>query len=299
MQLEGLHLLLTYQCTYECDHCFVRSSPFAEGTMTSAQAKNAILQGYEVNRNIGIYFEGGEPFLYYPVLLDAVRYAKNLGLKVGIVTNGYYGKCIEDAVLWLEPLRDLGVDSISISDDGFHSSADDGQTPASLVREAACRIGLEAGTITIDEPCTHEDPHKPGTPILGGSVRFRGRAVEKLADENLHRQDWTVFNECPYEDWVGIGRLHLDAYSNLYPCQGIVVGNLEATTLEEVIRTYNPVTHPIVAPILRGGPVELVREFDLDLKRTYHDACHLCFLARTELLDRFPHHLAPTQVYRD
>ena len=32
--LRELHLLLTYQCTFECDHCFVWGSPFQTATMT-------------------------------------------------------------------------------------------------------------------------------------------------------------------------------------------------------------------------------------------------------------------------
>jgi hypothetical protein len=32
--LSGLHLLLTYACNYECDHCFVWGSPSQSGTMT-------------------------------------------------------------------------------------------------------------------------------------------------------------------------------------------------------------------------------------------------------------------------
>lgn len=34
MTLRGLHLLLTYQCNLECDHCFVWGSPWQAGTMT-------------------------------------------------------------------------------------------------------------------------------------------------------------------------------------------------------------------------------------------------------------------------
>ena len=29
-QFSGLHLLLTYQCPFECDHCFVWETPLAE-----------------------------------------------------------------------------------------------------------------------------------------------------------------------------------------------------------------------------------------------------------------------------
>ncbi|MFQ6004291.1 MAG: hypothetical protein ACE5OQ_02215, partial [Woeseia sp.] len=34
--LSGLHLLLTYACNYQCDHCFVWGGPWQSGTMTLA-----------------------------------------------------------------------------------------------------------------------------------------------------------------------------------------------------------------------------------------------------------------------
>ena len=95
MTLKGLHILLTYQCTYECDHCFVKSSPNAEGTFTLAQARNAIDQAAELNSIEWIFLEGGEPFLFFPVMIELVKHTKNLGFSVGIVTNGYYGNTIE------------------------------------------------------------------------------------------------------------------------------------------------------------------------------------------------------------
>ena len=44
MKLTGIHFLLTYACTYECDHCFVHSSPFATGTMTLGQVRDVLDQ---------------------------------------------------------------------------------------------------------------------------------------------------------------------------------------------------------------------------------------------------------------
>ena len=31
IRLDGIHFLVTYRCTYACDHCFVWGSPDAEG----------------------------------------------------------------------------------------------------------------------------------------------------------------------------------------------------------------------------------------------------------------------------
>ena len=74
MKLSGLHILLTYQCTYECDHCFVWGSPWQSGTLTLEQVRDILRQAREANVE-WIYFEGGEPFLYYPLLRRGVRRA--------------------------------------------------------------------------------------------------------------------------------------------------------------------------------------------------------------------------------
>jgi hypothetical protein len=48
---------------------------------------------------------------------------------------------------------------------------------------------------------------------------------------------------------------------------------------------------------LSGGPAELVRAYDLQLKENFADACHLCYTARLSLRERFGEILGPDQVY--
>jgi pyruvate-formate lyase-activating enzyme len=67
MPLTGVHFLLSYQCTYECDHCFVWSSPSAGGTITLETLTAVLDQALELGSVTNIYFEGGEPFLFYPL----------------------------------------------------------------------------------------------------------------------------------------------------------------------------------------------------------------------------------------
>jgi hypothetical protein len=121
--------------------------------------------------------------------------------------------------------------------------------------------------------------------------------VDKLATADLPRRPWQGFDECPDEDWVEIGRLHLDPYGNLFPCQGVVVGNLRRNSLREIVDTYDPEPHPIIGPLLRGGPAELVRAHGLGVDDGYLDACHLCYAARQKLRTRFDAELGPPQVY--
>jgi hypothetical protein len=244
-----------------------------------------------------VYFEGGEPFLFYPIMLQGLREAAAMGFKRGIVSNCYWATSVEDALQWLRPIVEIGVDDLSLSSDLFHGEEMLTQTARNAV-EAAKQLGLPQGVITIDIPegCAAYSQTNKGEPITGGQVRFRGRAVAKLA-EGVPRRPWTEFTECPDEDFANPGRVHLDAFGNLHVCQGLVMGNIWQRPLQEIVADYDPRAHAIIGPLLEGGPVALARRYDLPHEQTYIDACHLCYLARDALRSRFPELLTPANVY--
>jgi MoaA/NifB/PqqE/SkfB family radical SAM enzyme len=66
--LTELHLLLTYECNYECDHCFVWGAPSQSGTMTVETIERILDEAERIGSIEWIYFEGGEAFLYYKIL---------------------------------------------------------------------------------------------------------------------------------------------------------------------------------------------------------------------------------------
>jgi hypothetical protein len=86
---------------------------------------------------------------------------------------------------------------------------------------------------------------------------------------------------------------------NLHICQGIVIGNLFLQPLDEICARYVPEEHPVVGPLLAGGPAELARRYDLAPAENaiYADACHLCYETRLRLRERFPAELGPDQMY--
>ena len=139
-------------------------------------------------------------------------------------------------------------------------------------------------------------PRAKGEPVVGGNVMFRGRAAEKLT-QDLPRVDWQEFGECPHEDLENPGRVHIDAYGNVHLCQGISMGNAWQTPLSTLVKNYDARQHPIVAPLLEGGPAALVKAYNVPHDDAYVDACHLCYSARKALLEKFPEYLAPRQVY--
>ena len=293
MKLTGLHFLLTYQCTFECDHCFVWSSPRQQATLHLEQVHHLLEQASRLGSVRSVYFEGGEPFLYYPLLLAGVREAARLGFSVGVVSNAYWAHSVEDALEWLEPFAGL-LQSLSVSSDFFHYDEYLSQQ-ARNAQAAAEALGIPCGVIQIDSP--EHTPTSAGVIPAGESaVMYRGRAAARLADK-VAPQAWSVFDTCPHEDLVEPGRLHVDPFGYLHICQGITIGNVWESSLAEICASYTPSTHPICGPILRGGPAELVRSFDLVHQATYADACHLCYSSRQSLRERFPKILAPELVY--
>ncbi len=296
MELTGLHLLLTYQCTFECDHCFVWGSPWQSGVMTLENIHHILFQGRELGTIEEVYFEGGEPFLYYAALLQAAQHAVGMGFRVGVVSNAYWATSLEDATACLRPFVGL-LHDLSVSSDLYHYNEMISQQ-AQYASKAAEILGIPIGTISVAQPKTPEATPASGQIPTGeaASVMYRGRAAVKLAGQ-ADLQPWETFTECPYENLRDPGRVHIDPLGYLHLCQGISIGNVYRQPLVQIIDRFRPDTHPIVAPLLAGGPVELVRRYNLSHRDRYADACHLCYESRIALRHRFQEILAPEQMY--
>jgi MoaA/NifB/PqqE/SkfB family radical SAM enzyme len=295
MKLSGLHLLFTYQCNFECDHCFVWGSPWQSGTMTLNIIQQILQQGKDLGTVKWIYFEGGEPFLYYAVLVKGVQEAAQMDYQVGIVSNGYWATDENDAIECLNPFAGL-VQDLTVSSDLYHYS-EKLSRQARNAREAADKLGIPVCVITIARPEETEAETVAGQlPAGESSVLYRGRAAEKLVAQAA-QQPWTQFRECAFENLREPGRVHVDPFGNLHICQGISIGNLFHTPLKAICEAYDPYSHPIAGPLLEGGPVELIRRYGLSHAETYADACHMCYEARRVLRERFPEILGPDQMY--
>lgn len=296
--LKGIHFLLTYMCNFKCDHCFLYCSPDAKGTFTLSQIKKVLDEAIKIGTIESIYFEGGEPFLFYPLMLEGIKLARSMGFKIGVVTNAYYATSEEDVGLWFNPLCKLKISDLSISDDSFHNE-EEKDNPAKRALSAAKKLGLPVDSICIEKPTVktgRDKEHNKGAPVIGGDVMFRGRAVEKLV-EGLPKKPWKEFTECPEEDLKDPKRIHLDSYGNVHVCQGLSMGNMWEIPLSKLVKNYDADLHPICGPLLKGGPALLAKEYNIKHDDEYVDACHFCYLIRLALLDEFPKYLAPRQVY--
>ena len=292
--LSELHLLLSGECNYECDHCFVWSGPGQANTMNRETIDHILDQAEDLGTIEWIYFEGGEPFLFFELLLWGVQQSHQRGFQVGIVSNAYWAEDADKAMEKLRPFAGL-IQDLSISDDTYHGSEPHGNT--AIARRAAEELGIPVDFISVNGPDREEaNATRPRISADDTTVHYRGRAAEKLAPLVRH-QPWESFTTCPWEDLRQPERVHVDSMGNLHICQGLSIGNLLKNPLTQIMANYDPDTHPVIGPLLDGGPAALVRQFALDHEQEYADACHLCYRSRSKLRGKFPDILTPGQMY--
>jgi len=289
--LEELHLLLTYRCDSECDHCFVWSSPRAWITMSLDQVREILDQAADVGTIRTVYFEGGEPFLYYPILMAGVEYAHERGFGIGVVTNAYWANSEKDARLWLEPLLDKNIVDFSISLDEHHGEEAEAAN-AQRAERAARDAGLPVNILKVQDI-----ERKASAKEEQVTLYFRGRAIEKLV-KDAKKHPWEELGGCP-ENPPDIKRLHLDPFGHVLFCQGISIGNINAQPLSRIVEEFDPEKHPIIGPLMRGGMAELARKAGFRLDGQYADACHLCYTIRSEMISKrmYRNILRPLQAY--
>ena len=296
MSMKELDLLLTYKCNMECDHCFVFGSPDAKGVMKISDIREILSEAQKVRTIEWICFEGGEPVLYYPILLWGLREAKKLGFKTAFITNAYWATSVEDAKEWLKPISEIGVSDAVISEDEFHYGKEE-ENLAKHAFQAAQDLGLPASSISIEQPKKDlTGKNWKGEPVREGAVLFKGRPAEKLT-EGLPRRPWQELDKCLDEDFSNQKRVHIDPFGYVHVCQGITIGNMKKTALHLLFEQFDPYEHPVCGPILKGGPAELARRYHVDHEEGYVDECHLCYSARVKLRKMFPDILAPDQIY--
>jgi len=297
LNLKGVHFLLTYRCDLECDHCFVWGSPKGKGTFSLKQIRNILAEAKKLGTVNYVAIEGGEPFLYYPIMIKTVQEAVNLGFHVEILSNCYWATCPEDAVEWLFPVAEAKNVNLSLSSDLYHGESWEIEEVRNALK-AAKVLNIKAGVISVKYPGTEPLPSSEmeGAKVDSWTLMYRGRAYSKLT-EKADKKNWREFTKCPYENFLKQERVHVDPLGYVHVCQGISIGNAWQKPFSKITEEYNPSENPILEPLVRGGPVALVEKFGLPHDEAYADACHFCSAARLMLRNKYPDILAPDQMY--
>jgi len=83
---KKIAIYLTNKCNLQCKHCFIEGSPLNNQLLSWPKIKTALDYFYKENYRL-VEFTGGEAYLS-PYLTKSVKYAKKLGYKIGVCSNG-------------------------------------------------------------------------------------------------------------------------------------------------------------------------------------------------------------------
>jgi hypothetical protein len=115
-----LSILLTLQCTAECQHCGTLSGPRVRGRLHSDIARRLIREAKDLSYD-SVVFTGGEPTLYGDELYALIEFANSISLPTRIVTNAHWAKDRDRATRVLQRFKVAGLREINYSTGDQHA----------------------------------------------------------------------------------------------------------------------------------------------------------------------------------
>jgi hypothetical protein len=320
MKVKNLNLLLTYKCPSQCRHCAYYAGLDGSGLM-SAQDVKGYLRALRDHPLESLWIYGGEPFLYFGVLIEVVKIAKRRQIRqIGVLTNGYWSAKPGSGQKRLSLLKQVGLSDIIISTGGFHAE----RIPPELAIhgiQLALQVGFEAVTasVTFLSPRKASNPFNncseeiwaqlneiPGVSLYENRVTMIGRATKDLLNycqPGKTRRSRT----CRPPSYIGGSfdqpeGLEIDPNGWVMICPGFSLGNVQTKSLTVLIGEYGNSDNFLWQTIRQQGPTGLLhrakQEGYAPLKQ-YASECHLCYEVRKFLRPHYPGQLAPAECYTE
>jgi len=324
-------IILSYKCTCSCKHCMYASSPSWPADWMSlnqleyviSKLSETIIQSpmgrHNVGVNVGLHFTGGEPFLNFSLLSEAVKVAKKYNVPSTFVeTNCFW--CIYDEIVRerFNELKSRGLDGVLISVNPFLLE----YVPFERT-ERAINIGYEVFQKNL---MVYQEYYRILFKKLGIKTTFpfeaflkrvdptwayhiellpMGRAVYKLSMLFKKYPAKYFFGQSCYHEITRDWHIHIDNYGNYIPgyCGGISLGN---------IRNYETIFDGIVLdehPIIKALVTDIKLLYDIGVENFgykentegYISKCHLCIDVRKHIIEKGGKfaELKPIEFYRN
>lgn len=293
-----LAVTMTNICSAACDMCCFGCSPKGNMTLSNELMKDAIRQASEMKDIRAVGFTGGEPFMVYDQLLECCRYAKSLGLRLTVNTNGFWGRNEKRAYELLRELKEAGVELLSFSADRYHQQ----YVPLEDLR-TALRVTSDVGmlsNVSIMETVHSDDivqmtealrPEIYQTEITNHPMLPVGKALETVQEEEYIRFFESKEAKCSF-----FGMVQLNFDGNYYMCCSqfcreiprLNLGSARDVKLSDLEQKIASDDYLYV--MLRKGfawYVELARERGFEIPNYLCSPCHCCYYVfrNQELLD--------------
>jgi MoaA/NifB/PqqE/SkfB family radical SAM enzyme len=293
-------LMLTYKCNCACEFCYYNCAPDKGGLMPvdvaiSAWQSLKILAGDSAK----IHITGGEPFLYWDLLLEILQEGQkqNLGKVDLIETNGFWATSEKIVRQRLKRLDQLGMNRFKVSTDPFHQEYVDIEPVRRLAEIATDILSSERVLVRwqkyLENPADMKNLSEAEleqqyiNAIKDYPCRFTGRAGGKLAELVASKSIESLATMNCKSDFLGAKGVHIDPFGNVFSgtCSGIIVGNINQSPLEDIWKQFDPrrggsrTIRTLIGTLFKNGPSGLLagaEKHGYKKAAFYAGKCHLC-----------------------
>jgi hypothetical protein len=326
-------IILSYKCSASCKHCMYACSPKWSNEWISNENLYKILAQMSaivepspygpdnINLNYGLHFTGGEPFLKFDLLCDAVEMAEELNIpSIFVETNCFWAVNDESTREKLSILKDKGLKGLLISVNPFFLE----YIPFERT-ERAVKYGYEIfgqnlivyqheyykrfRSLDISNKMSFSDfLDLEGRRDFARNTEFflSGRAPYKMQKYNIYIKYPAkhFFDQACSPPFIRSWHNHVDNYGNFVPgyCGGISLGsifNLDKYTKDGIDLDEYPVLKYIISDDFKGL-LSFAKDYGYkEVKGGYLSKCHLCVDIRKHLVaeDNFDE-LVPREFYQ-
>lgn len=264
--LRSAYFNITEACNLRCTYCYAEEREKTEKRLSLDDYRNIIQEIKLISQQPSIVFTGGEPLLS-PLLMDVAHYAKEMGMRTLLLTNGTL--ISKDNV---EKIHQL-FDGVKISLDGSCPDVNDRTRGAGVfdrVMESLVLLDKVGQNYILSTTVTRKNIHDIGAmqARFGGKLGFAPyfhrsadelnsdlaitgaqyyQALTEVRGVNPYRKIETVVwanmnNHVIQKCAIADGSISIAANGDVFPCQLLhfeefKAGNLFASSLKSVYAT--------------------------------------------------------------
>jgi hypothetical protein len=320
-------LILSYQCSNQCQHCLYASSPSWRDWISEADAGRILSSIQKHSQYLtGIHLAGGEPMLKPDLVISVIKKAVELDLPIDYVeTNAFW--CWNDEKTWsvFQRLKEAGLRAVLVSCSPFHLEfipMEKVQRAIHVGRKVFGSNGVLIYTSYFYQQLQQLAP-KQTLPLedyieavgserasLAFSTEYglipNGRAATRLHHLFQHYDVSHFSGETCKCELSSPHHIHIDLYGNYIAglCGGITIG--DGYNLDQLYCGVDLSTKPVLRRLVEGGVDALYRwaveEYDFKADpEGYIAKCHLCLDIRRYLIGIHAdfEELAPKAYYQN
>lgn len=286
MNRENVIFNICNRCNVKCRHCSNSDILNSMDEIDSEMLLDCLKECASANIE-QVTFVGGEPFLYIDKLKLYCSTARQLGLKTCIITNGYWGKTIENARKVLISIK--GLDSLLVSSDLYHLEHISAETIKNVI-DASLEMGIG---ISMNATCASKEERDA---IRGTYEEYKNKIIINThmlmpigAAKDLEIARWKLSErKTKLAPVCGIGNYLVEMDGEVHGCCNAILakekflylGNVKSDRLSSLIEEYrNSKEFNFIKKYGPRGIAEFVKEnqeLSQYMTKEYTCECEFC-----------------------